>query len=259
MHAAGITEIGGPVRMLNLNEPHDVTAEDVVIDARAAGVDNCDELVRVGSWQIEGPPTSPRPCSDRPRGRGLTARRWSPGHLLDGAVQMSARSLTVVGVLLVITTFCRHLEAQELAPRHEATLDASVLAGGLSYAWRSSSDRLVGVGMGVGAELNIRLVHGEPWGKKSMEIAHVEWFERLEPPGRWRYDLGVRAAIDLHSAQVSSEGTLGGFFGGYIAPMWGGHRFQIGPRLQAGTYWSSAHPAFGISVTPLTARVHFEF
>lgn len=82
-------------------------------------------------------------------------------------------------------------------------------------------------------------------------------FTRLQPPGRWQYDLGVKAAIDIHSAQVASESEVGGFFGGYIAPMWGGRRFRVGPRLQAGLYWSSPVPTFGIFVTPLTARLLF--
>ncbi len=134
-----------------------------------------------------------------------------------------------------------------------------MLAGGLSYARMTSSDKLVGVGIGVGYEFNIRLVYDEPWGKKSTEVAHVELFERLETPGRWQYDLGVKAAVDIHTAQVASEATVGGFLGGYIAPMWGGRRFRVGPRLQAGTYWSSPRPSFGISVTPLTARFLFKF
>jgi NADPH:quinone reductase-like Zn-dependent oxidoreductase len=56
MRATGITEIGGPLRMLDLDEPHHVAAEEVVIDVRAGGVGNWDELVRVGSWRIGGPP-----------------------------------------------------------------------------------------------------------------------------------------------------------------------------------------------------------
>ncbi len=42
----------------------------------------------------------------------------------------------------------------------------------------TSSDKLVGVGAGLGYEFNIRLVHGETGGKKSTEIAHVEIFTR---------------------------------------------------------------------------------
>ncbi|HKP77428.1 MAG TPA: NADP-dependent oxidoreductase [Longimicrobiaceae bacterium] len=42
--------------MLDLDEPRDVAADEVVIDVRAGGVGNWDELVRVGSWRVGGPP-----------------------------------------------------------------------------------------------------------------------------------------------------------------------------------------------------------
>lgn len=84
----------------------------------------------------------------------------------------------------------------------------------------------------------------------------------LETPGRWQYDVGLRAAADIHSqavhGQSGSEADVGGFLGGYIAPMWGWRQIRVGPRLQAGVYWSP-HPSFGIGVTPLTARLTFKF
>ena len=167
---------------------------------------------------------------------------------------MRASSLALLGVALTIAGCCRRLAAQQPAPRSQVTLDAGLLAGGLSYARMARPDRLVGVGLGLGYEFNFRLVRGEPWGVKSTEIAHLDLFERLEPPGRWQYDIGLRAAVDFHTAQVASEAEPGGFFGGYIAPMWGGSHFRVGPRVQAGAYWSSPRPALGISVTPLTVR-----
>ena len=105
--------------------------------------------------------------------------------------------------------------------------------------------------------MNIRIVRGEKGGKKSTEVAHIEMFTRIETPGRWTYDLGVKAAVDIHTAQVASEAEIGGFLGGYIAPMWGGRHFRVGPRLQAGAYWLSPVPTFGIFITPLTARLLF--
>jgi hypothetical protein len=172
---------------------------------------------------------------------------------------MRVRGLTVLGALLVLTTSSRRLAAQQPIPRGQVTLDAGLLAGGLSYARMTSPDKLVGMGLGLGFEFNLRLVHGEPWGTKSTEIAHVELFERLETAGRWEYDLGVRIAGDLHTAQVASEAAPGGFLGGYIAPMWGGRHFRIGPRVQAGAYWSSRRPSFGVSITPLEARLRLTF
>jgi hypothetical protein len=173
---------------------------------------------------------------------------------------MPLRVRACLGVFLALVTSGRVSAAQQLSPpRGEVTLDAGLLAGSLTYARTKSPDRLVGVGIGLGYEFNVRLVHGEPWGIKSAEFAHIELFERRESRGGWQYDFGVRAAGDLHAAQVASEATPGGFVGGYIAPMWGGRHFRIGPRVQAGAYWSSARPSFGISFTPLTARLLFNF
>ena len=170
---------------------------------------------------------------------------------------MRAVDVVWLGFLLASSDSWRPLAAQEPVPRSQLTLDASFLAGGLSYARMTSSARLVGVGAGVGYEFNIRLVLDEKGGKKSTEIAHLEMFTRLQPPGPWQYDLGVKAAADIHSAQVASEAEVGGFLGGYIAPMWGGRHFRVGPRLQTGLYWSSAGPTIGIFVTPLAARLLF--
>ena len=172
---------------------------------------------------------------------------------------MRVRGLAALGTVMVLAGSSRTLAAQQLTPRHQVSIDAGLLAGGLSYAGLTSRGNLVGVGMGVGTEFNFRLVRGEPWGVKSTELAHVDLFERLETAGHWQYDVGVRIAGDMHTAQVASEATFGGFLGGYVAPMWGGRHLSIGPRIQAGAYWSSSHPSFGVSITPLAARLRFTF
>jgi NADPH:quinone reductase-like Zn-dependent oxidoreductase len=56
MKGAGITAFSAPVGTLELAEPRDLSATDVALDVHAAGVGNWDELVRIGSWQIGGPP-----------------------------------------------------------------------------------------------------------------------------------------------------------------------------------------------------------
>src|SRR5436190_3837513 len=140
---------------------------------------------------------------------------------------MRAFNVSVLVFLLVYSVSGRQLAAQEPAPRSQLTFDASVLAGGISYARATPSRKLVGVGAGVGNEFNVSLVPGESWGKKSAEVGHVELFERFEPPGHWRYDLGIKAAVDVHTERIASEPLVGGFLGGYIAPMWGGRHFQI--------------------------------
>src|SRR5919206_291576 len=55
MRAAGITALGEPVEIFELDAPATPAAGDVLIDVVAAGVGNWDELVRIGSWAIGGP------------------------------------------------------------------------------------------------------------------------------------------------------------------------------------------------------------
>ena len=55
MRVAGITALGRPVEILEVDEPPPPAAGDVLIDVAAAGIGNWDELVRIGSWQIGGP------------------------------------------------------------------------------------------------------------------------------------------------------------------------------------------------------------
>jgi NADPH:quinone reductase-like Zn-dependent oxidoreductase len=55
MRAAGITALGGPVEILEVDEPASPAADEVVIDVAAAGVGNWDDLVRIGNWPVGGP------------------------------------------------------------------------------------------------------------------------------------------------------------------------------------------------------------
>src|SRR6266545_3993339 len=55
MRAAGITALGEPVEIFEVDELATPAADEVLIDVVAAGIGNWDELVRIGSWQIGGP------------------------------------------------------------------------------------------------------------------------------------------------------------------------------------------------------------
>jgi Alcohol dehydrogenase GroES-like domain len=55
MRAAGITALGEPVEIFEVDELATPAAGEVLIDVAAAGIGNWDELVRIGSWQIGGP------------------------------------------------------------------------------------------------------------------------------------------------------------------------------------------------------------
>jgi len=55
MRAAGITALGEPVEILEVDELAAPSEDEVLIDVAAAGIGNWDELVRIGSWRIGGP------------------------------------------------------------------------------------------------------------------------------------------------------------------------------------------------------------
>ncbi|MBV9001373.1 MAG: NADP-dependent oxidoreductase [Solirubrobacterales bacterium] len=52
MRGAGIAEIGGPVVLLELEESPELADDEVLIEVRAAGVGNWDEIVRTGGWDV---------------------------------------------------------------------------------------------------------------------------------------------------------------------------------------------------------------
>jgi NADPH:quinone reductase-like Zn-dependent oxidoreductase len=50
--AAGISEIGGRVAVLELEEPRALADDEVMIEVEAAGVGNWDDIVRTGGWEV---------------------------------------------------------------------------------------------------------------------------------------------------------------------------------------------------------------
>ena len=59
MKGAGIQAINGQVELLDLAEPPAPTGNQILIDVRAAGIGNWDDLARIGSWNIGiSPPMS---------------------------------------------------------------------------------------------------------------------------------------------------------------------------------------------------------
>ncbi|MGH3139217.1 MAG: alcohol dehydrogenase catalytic domain-containing protein [Gaiellales bacterium] len=55
MRAAGITALGEPLEIFEVDELATPAAGEVLIDVVAAGIVNWDELVMIGSWQVGGP------------------------------------------------------------------------------------------------------------------------------------------------------------------------------------------------------------
>ena len=52
LKGAGIKEIGGQVQLLDLPEPTDLRADELLIEVKAAGAANWDEIVRIGGWAV---------------------------------------------------------------------------------------------------------------------------------------------------------------------------------------------------------------
>jgi NADPH:quinone reductase-like Zn-dependent oxidoreductase len=52
MKGAGIDKIGGSVQVFQIPDPPKTNADEIVIDVRAAGVANWDEIVRTGGWDV---------------------------------------------------------------------------------------------------------------------------------------------------------------------------------------------------------------
>jgi NADPH:quinone reductase-like Zn-dependent oxidoreductase len=55
MRAAGISALGEPVEIFEVDELAPPAPDEVLIDVATAGIGNWDELARIGSWQIGGP------------------------------------------------------------------------------------------------------------------------------------------------------------------------------------------------------------
>ncbi|MBV8432496.1 MAG: hypothetical protein JO244_15125, partial [Solirubrobacterales bacterium] len=52
MKAAGIHQFGGPVEFLELPEPRALRPDEVLIEVRACGMGNWDEIARTGGWDL---------------------------------------------------------------------------------------------------------------------------------------------------------------------------------------------------------------
>jgi NADPH:quinone reductase-like Zn-dependent oxidoreductase len=81
MRAAGIRAIGGQVEQLDLPSPPDPAGDEVLIEVRAAGIGNWDDLVRTGAWDVgTAPPMALGvEAAGVVRAIGATQARFAPG------------------------------------------------------------------------------------------------------------------------------------------------------------------------------------
>jgi NADPH:quinone reductase-like Zn-dependent oxidoreductase len=56
VRAAGVRRFGDPVELLELPEPRPLRPDEVLIDVRACGIGNWDEIVRSGGWDLGARP-----------------------------------------------------------------------------------------------------------------------------------------------------------------------------------------------------------
>ena len=56
MRAAGADRIGGGIRLLELPDPPSPRAGEVLLEVRACGVGNWDDIIRTGGWDTGARP-----------------------------------------------------------------------------------------------------------------------------------------------------------------------------------------------------------
>src|SRR3954449_6643944 len=81
MRGAGIHTIGGPVGGIELPDPRPLAADEVLIEVRAAGVANWDEVVRQGGWDVglEPPMALGVEAAGVVTAVGAAVQDWAPG------------------------------------------------------------------------------------------------------------------------------------------------------------------------------------
>jgi hypothetical protein len=93
------------------------------------------------------------------------------------------------------------------------------------------------------------------------ELIHLAFFTRLVPSERAEVDLGVRGSIADLWPCPASDCLPQPFFGVYVQPMVGWHRFKVGMRLMAGrigeTRQSNAGHTAVLALVPFVARLTF--
>lgn len=81
MQVAGIRRVGGVVEMIEVAEPRPLAGDEVLLEVKAAGVANWDEIVRTGGWDVGARP--PMALGVAAAGTVMTAgpavRDWAPG------------------------------------------------------------------------------------------------------------------------------------------------------------------------------------
>ncbi|HTV36886.1 MAG TPA: NADP-dependent oxidoreductase [Xanthobacteraceae bacterium] len=81
MQVAGIRSLGARVEMIEADEPRPLTGDEVLLEVRAAGVGNWDEIVRTGGWDTGAKPPMALgvEAAGTVRAAGQAVGEWTPG------------------------------------------------------------------------------------------------------------------------------------------------------------------------------------
>ena len=81
VQVAGIRRVGARVEMIEVDEPRAPAGDEVLLEVKAAGVANWDEIVRAGGWDVGASPPMALgvEAAGRVRAAGRAAGDWAPG------------------------------------------------------------------------------------------------------------------------------------------------------------------------------------
>src|SRR6266851_4470222 len=90
MQVAGIRKVGAKVDLIEMGEPRPLAGDEVLVEVRAAGVANWDELVRTGCWDVGATP--PMALGVQAAGCQMGGRGCVPGTGADGGTSSRRRA-----------------------------------------------------------------------------------------------------------------------------------------------------------------------
>jgi len=200
MRAAGIRAFGGQVEQLELPAPPDRSGGEVLLEVRAAGIGNWDDLVRTGAWNVgTAPPMALGvEAAGVVRAIGPTQARFAPGdEVLVHSVPFRHQGAWAESFLAPGT----HLAAKS------ADLDWAV-AGALPVPALTASQVVTRLGRG---SADVALIHGAGGVTGGLLVAlaaatgcHVVATSSPRAAGRVR-GYGASEVVDYHARDWATQ------------------------------------------------------
>lgn len=133
-------------------------------------------------------------------------------------------------------------------------------AGTLAFLWSygEGDARAVGISAGGGIDALDRTLVPDtdsPRFDTFYQLLHVGALHRWRPGDRWDLDVGVRLGFGDVRECTASDCWPGTYLGLYVAPMWGGRHFKIGPRIMTAASRYVDHTDFVVYTEILNGRV----